>query len=112
MSSAVQHQERTLIPQHGRIKGGPLDGWLYALVKVVDDRAAFQVYLHVMATDPAWPFPKLVKLRAWVDFDHLVRNTKARLVREQPAMLDWDKLLADAVQLALDAEIEQLKKAA
>lgn len=101
---ASQPQQPTTFPRHGLIRGGLLDGWHYAYVRLVDDRQRMQVYLHVLATPPgsAWPFPKLVKLRPWQDFKALVRNPRARLVSEQPEMLDFDALLAIAVQRAID----------
>jgi hypothetical protein len=36
------------IPQHGVIKGGAMDGWRYALTRVVDERESFQVFMVVL----------------------------------------------------------------
>jgi len=92
------------IPQHGLIKGGVMDGWHYALIRVVDERASFQVFMELKVSEPDWPFPRFVKVRPWWDFTRLVPDETAPR-RERAKVLDWNELLADAVQVALDAEM-------
>lgn len=49
-----------LVPQHGVIEGGLLDGWAYAFVRVeVENGKAFLV---VRGTKPNWVFPELIRL--------------------------------------------------
>lgn len=99
----------TVLPQHGVIVGGLLDGWSYAVQRVFDDRQRMQVFMDAMCTPPGWPFPRLVRLSMWRDFDALA-PTKTKVVRDLPQMLDWDKVLGAAVQTALDAETSKKRK--
>lgn len=59
MAKTPTLKQRSL-PQHGVISGGLLDGWRYGLDEVRIEKNA--VVLHVQATQPNWPFPKLVRL--------------------------------------------------
>lgn len=74
------------------------------LVRVVDDRSAFQVFMEMVVTQPDRPFPRSARLRAWQDFSALVPDPSAPR-RERATLLDWELLLGQAVQLAYDAEV-------
>lgn len=79
------------IPQFGVIEGGLLDGWRFGLNSMhVDGR---NVSLDVMATAPAWPFPRLVTLTAR-DFKRL-RNPGG-IAREH----DTQTLIEAAIEAA------------
>lgn len=71
MAKASPIRQR-MVPQHGRIEGGPLNGWAYGLLDVTARGSA--IYIGVMATppDPAWPFPRAeVDLHGRRDFTKL-----------------------------------------
>lgn len=60
-AKALFSARQRLVPQHGEISGGLLDGWSYGLVGVVIVKG--QLYLDVRCTRPKWVFPKVVRLR-------------------------------------------------
>lgn len=57
------------VPQFGRIQGGLLDGWSYALADV--EVTGRRVHLVLRATPPNWCFPTDVRMDPHNDFDHL-----------------------------------------
>lgn len=101
---------RVPIPERGLLKGGIYDGWHYTLLAVVDLREEFQVVMDMRVSDPHWPFPRDVRLEPWVDFNSMVPDSSAPR-RERAELLDWNELLATAVQTAYDAELRRMDRA-
>lgn len=68
MPTPAVPKRRVLIPQHGVIQGGVLDGWSFAYIRFVVRKSG--TYLELRCTRPNWPFPQTVQF---------ARNEYARL---------------------------------
>lgn len=86
-------RQRT-VPQFGRIEGGPLDGWSFALLDVTARGQAIYLGARVTPPTPDWPFPREVDLHGRRDFTKLA-NPGQRAVEH-----DSEKLIQAAREAA------------
>lgn len=63
-------RQRT-VPQFGRIEGGLLDGWSFALLEVTARGPDIYLGARVTPPTPDWPFPREVDLHGRRDFKKL-----------------------------------------
>ena len=99
MAKRLPALQQATIPSFGRIDGGLLDGWTFAMLELfVEGR---DVVLHVRATPPNWPFPQEpIELRK-ADFD--------RLANPNAAAKDMD--VETLVRAALERDASEARRA-
>jgi hypothetical protein len=93
------------VPAYGQIAGGPWAGWRYRFesLHVEGSQPGGLVSLVVTASQPHWPFPKVLKLRTGAgDFGGLfaVKGEKPRRVQIQPMLLAALHRTDDVIALA------------
>lgn len=85
MAAPSPIRQRT-VPQYGRIEGGLLDGWTFALLEI--EARGKDIYIGARVTPPKWPFPTEVDLHGRKDFKKLANPGQVAIEHDAEKLIE------------------------